>query len=191
MTETGKNKKIELFLDLAILVLVFAILLLGSLVAQKEGLLPFVNDSQLESSSNYKDYFNQRKFPEDFTNDEKLALVPQTDDVPRQLHLDWDRVIQEIAEDVEALELVPSGNDCFGRPTVLHVSLGQKVRVVNKSETDLSIAFGEQSWDVPFGREVEISPVFEILSDFKDYFSYGYGCGANDSPSGLFFVDEF
>jgi len=133
----------------------------------------------------------QRQYPADFTDNEKIVLVPQTDDVPRPAHVKWDTTFQEIAEDVDTLKLVTVGSDCFGRPSVLKTEMGSPINVENTTEADISIGMGEQSWSVPARATITITPVFKILPDFKNYFVYGYGCGFPSAPSGLFYIDDF
>ncbi len=132
-----------------------------------------------------------REYPPDMTEDEKLALVPQTDQVSREEHRRWDETIKRIAAETDTLTLVMVGSDCFGRPSVLKTGISESINVYNSTDAQITLGMGDQRWDIPAKGTTTIRPEFKILPDFKDYFSYGYGCGSSDAPSGLFFVSEF
>jgi hypothetical protein len=171
--------------NILIIVLSLSALFFGFRLLDKPAQTVEVNNQQ--SWLDTKD----RKFPEDFTEEEKLALVPQTDDIPKDIHRRWDETIRVIAESTETLTLEKFGDDCFGRPTVVKTGIGRKIKVVNPQNSEITLGMGERAWTIPANSSLEISPEFKILPDFKDVFSYGYGCGAAAAPSGLFFVDEF
>lgn len=132
-----------------------------------------------------------RVFPPDFTEEEKIVLVPQTDDVPKDEHLKWDETLRKIAQKADFLTLYRYADDCFGKPVVFKAKRGEGIKVKNVDESEITLGMGEQNWTIPPKGEAVIRPEFKLLPEMTTKgASYGYGCGFYESaPSGLFFVE--
>lgn len=133
----------------------------------------------------------KRQYPPGFTEEMKIVLVPQTDEVGKEEHREWDVTLREIAEDADLLRIYDYKEDCFGDPLVFRTKRGEEISVKNDTQRQMSFGFDEQMWEIAPGETIHIIPEFEIYPEFKlEENPYGYGCGGSfeNAPSGLFLV---
>lgn len=181
-----KAKKIDKILNLIIIVLSLLSLILAIKLywpANFKLKLPSLNLPQVSQAPTAG-----RIFPADFTDDEKLALVPQNQDAPSADAERWFTTVLKIGAKADKLTLLSQNGDCFGRPTVFKVVPGTPFLVYNPGSTEVTLGMGEQTFKVAAGQTVSINPVFEA-PEGGGSFSYGYGCGQQEAPSGLFLVE--
>lgn len=158
-------------------------LILGLLIYRKVFLADILNSSQETEQTDGSD----RQTTQPSANhgvkwDEKNILeMPQegTED-EKKSHFD---AAVKLAQETKVIELV----NCKGMPVVAKVKPNSKVTLINKDNTELSIAMygNDSSYKIPPNGQVSF-----IANFSKGIGLYGYGCSKLRGTSGFIFVHE-
>lgn len=134
-----------------------------------------------------------RKFPPFFTESEKILLTEQKHDYERttpemeEEYQKYLKIRETLPVRSPSITIFRNGNDCFVRPTIIKVKPGQKLLIINPSDTIVNLGMAGEVWNVPAGGQLSVKLKLNKTEPGQRY--WGYSC-SDLGLAGYFVLDN-